>query len=319
MNIVHRWLLLPVLCSVCCLIFLMLYAYRSREHVIKILDRHHRLFKYTSPLRRWYKMIAYICAIVAFACALLRPQWGMREQGGVAQQRDIFIALDVSKSMLAQDVKPSRIALAQKKLLDLLFLLQGDRVGLIFFASGAYMQAPLTADQDLVRGFLGQAQHSIGNGSTRLEEVLRQLLVQIDDGSYRSNIAIIVTDGEDFSRDLASIKKELAQKHVSLITYGIGTLEGGTIPTEKNTPLVDDEGKQVVTRLNELMLRSLAEQTGGIFVRSTPNEADIATIYAYVQQQEHKREQQTQQVYLTERYPWFAALAGLFLVIEMIL
>lgn len=319
MNIVHRWLLVPVLSIVCCLVILIVHAHKRRECVIDVLDHQNRLFKNTSYALRRFKMIAYICAIISLAFVVVRPQWGAREQAGVAQQRDIFIALDVSKSMLAQDVKPSRIGLAQKKILDLLSLLQGDRVGLLFFASGAYMQAPLTADQDLVRGFLEQAHHSIGNGSTRLEEVLRNLLIQIDDGSYRSNIALIVTDGEDFSRDLAAIKKELARKHVSLITYGIGTPDGGTIPTAHNTVMLDDDGKQVVTRLNELMLRALAEQTGGIYVRSTSNESDIAAIYNYIQQQEHKREQQTQQVSMTERYPWFAAAATLFLVIEMIL
>lgn len=320
MNIVHRWLLLPVICVSVVFILLRIVWYRSNEQTIRFLDVQHRLFEHTSPLRRIIKVCLYIVALLSLTLVVVRPQWGVQEGVSTTKQRDIFIALDVSRSMLANDVRPSRMAFVQQKLQHLLSVLQGERVGLLFFSTGAYVQAPLTSDQDLIRDFLRQAHHSIGDGTTRLEQVFKELLSQIDEGAYRSNIALIVTDGEDFSRDLSAIKKELAVKGVVLITYGVGTPAGGTItlPDGKGL-LLNDDGKPVVTRLNELLLQSLADQTGGLYVSATQDATDIALIRSYIEKQEHQREQESSNIRFIDRYPLFAALSAVSLTIEWII
>lgn len=291
--------------------------------LIKKLDSTGHLLRGISRCRMIIRAALSVIALLLLAIVVLRPQWNELPTDNRIKTRDVVIALDVSPSMLADDVKPSRMQLAQKKIKDLIITLGADRVGLIFFSSQAQVQCPLTTDRDLVLKFLDQAQDSIAQASTRLDIALEKLLDLIERGEAKNKIALLVTDGEDFSQDLSGLRQRAQALGVTIITLGVGTSRGGKIPVVdtagRRSLLKDEQGREVLTKLNEPMLRALALQTGGFYVPLSADDTALATVVAFVEKQEqHETEGQQHRQY-EDHYGVFAFGALLALTLEWLL
>lgn len=317
------WRLLPMVGAVFFIaVALLVYQCRRALIIAHLLDPYNRWLAHFSPVRKVIKIILWATACLMLCLAALRPQWGQQDKRVQTKARDLFIALDVSRSMLARDVSPDRITAAVKKLQTLIDALGSDRVGLIFFAGSAIVQCPLTQDKELVRLFLEQAKDSIGSSSTQLEQALEVLLEQVTDGDLRTKIGLVVTDGEDFSHNLTQVRKKVQELGLALITMGIGTSQGAQIPVTQNgitKPLLDEQDKPVISKLNEATLKSLAVQTGGFYLTMTTDNTDVATILAHVQKHELQALDEIEQSGLIDRYPWFALVGLLLLVFEWVL
>ena len=216
--------------------------------------------------------------------ALMRPQWGFEWKESKRRGGDIVIAVDVSDSMSAQDVPPSRIERARRKISDLLEKLHGDRVALVAFAGVAFIETPLTLDYGAYRSFLNLIQPgTIPIKGSNIELALKKSLeaLGIKDGKAevsRGAAIILLTDGEELDGDLTAYG-DIAREHgVKIYVLGIGTPEGAPIPTPEGYKK-DKEGRVVITRLQPDVLEKIAIQTGGTYVQSIGTPKDIEAIY----------------------------------------
>ncbi len=244
-----------------------------------------RLVDRLSPGRRVARTVL-LGASAAFAVlALMRPQWGLQFIETPRVGAEIMIALDVSKSMLAEDVTPNRLERAKADIRDLLSYLDGDQVGLIAFAGRASVLSPLTPDFAFLRMVLdGTGPASVTRGGTRLEEPIRKAVAGFRDTTDVSRSILLITDGEDHDSFPLEAAKEAAERGVRILAIGFGDERGAEIvmtdpTTGERRPLRDADGKIVVSRLDGDTLRQIALTTDGAYIPAGTGVLDLASIY----------------------------------------
>ncbi len=260
-----------------------------------------------------YSALALLFGVLALA----QPRWGFEWQEVRREGVDIVIALDVSNSMLAQDLKPSRLERARREISDFLNLLQGDRVGLIAFAGTAFVQCPLTLDYSAARIFLNSLDVDlIPVQGTNLGEAIRLSLKSFSSTEKKSRALILITDGEDQEGMAETAAKEALEAGVKIFAIGVGAEEGAPIPFPGGFKK-DEAGEVVLTRLDEDALKSIAEITGGGYVRSVSGDMDLENIYfEQLQKKVDSRQLNTQrEKKWQERFQWAAILSLIFLLL----
>ncbi len=227
-----------------------------------------------------------LAAVGAFATlALMRPQWGLELVESRRAGAEIMIALDVSRSMLAEDVAPNRLERSKTEIADLLGLIDGDQVGLIAFAGRASVLSPLTPDFGFLRLALDNAgPNSVGRGGTRLEEPIRKAVDGFGAAGDVSRSIILITDGEDHDSFPLEAAKEAADRGIRILAIGFGAETGADIPvtdpqTGARTLLRDAEGKVVRSRLDGDLLREMALITDGAYIPAGTGLLDLESIY----------------------------------------
>jgi Ca-activated chloride channel family protein len=250
----------------------------------------------SSLTRQIIKLILLSIGLIFLFLALLHPRWNKREENVAQEGRDLFIALDVSRSMLAQDFKPNRLEFAKNKIKELVRQLSCERVGLILFSGATVMQCPLTSDHAAFALFLDSVDvETISSGTTALDKAIKRAIESFKKMPERKHkILIMFTDGEDFSHNLSGVKRDALQANMSIFTLGVGTTEGEPVPVvdaqgNKKEYLRDEKGSVVISRLNEEVLRKLAEESGGNYMPSTHDKADINALVKLVQQFEKEK------------------------------
>ena len=258
-------------------------------------------------------------ALFALVLAAVRPQWGFHWEDARRRGLDILVLLDTSNSMRAQDLKPDRLQQAKWAVRDLATRLNGDRVGLIAFAGSAFLQCPLTSDyaaflltlDDLYPGI-------IPRGGTAIKKAMETALESFEDHVDTDQVIILISDGEDHESDPLALVPELKKKGIRVFSVGVGSLEGELIPaTEGPGFLKDRQGKTVKTVLNENMLKQLALQTGGAYVRAAPGDFGLERIVDENLQQLKRGEFESKRVKVhEERFQWVLGVALALLFIE---
>jgi Ca-activated chloride channel family protein len=244
---------------------------RSRRALQKFATGHlvEKLTQGVSPGRRMIKRILLIMALASIFLALARPQAGFRWEEVKRKGIDILMAVDTSKSMLANDVKPNRLERSKMGIMDFVSRLEGDRVGLIPFAGTAFLMCPLTLDYDAFkRSLMALDTGIIPEVGTDLAAAISQAEFAFSDRANH-RILVLVTDGEDLEGGALRAAKEAAAKGMTIYTVGVGTPAGELIPLDhegkEGAFLKDDKGHMVKSRLDEKMLRQIAETTGGLY------------------------------------------------------
>ena len=316
----------PALVAVGVLLF---YWFKKRRAVIKQLVAYQHqalLFSGYSTNRLIIKKMLYCFTFVFLFLALLQPQWGKTEQVVVQEGRELFIALDISRSMLASDVKPHRLAFAKSKIKKLLQLLPSDRVGLMVFSGASVIQCPLTRDTSLFTMFLDQIDaESISSGTTAIDQALKKIIEMFKQLPARKHKTLVVfTDGEDFSRDLTSVKEEAQKIGLHIFTYGVGTEQGAPVPilNEQGLPVgyeKNEQGNVVLSRLNAGILAVLSAQTGGHSIAATQSDDDIKGLVSSVERYEKEMFEDKQLATQEERYPFFLGGALICMILEWLL
>ncbi|MDD4956225.1 MAG: VWA domain-containing protein [Candidatus Omnitrophica bacterium] len=276
--------------------------------------------------RRKRKDIIKLAALFFIAMALMRPQWGFEWKEVKKQGIDIIIALDTSKSMLAEDVRPNRLERAKLAVKDMVKKLKGDRLGLIAFSGSAFLQCPLTIDYD---GFLlaldDISVDTIPMGGTSISEAIYKAIESYEKEKKENKILIIITDGEDLEGGVDKAVQKAKVAGINIYCVGIGSEEGELVPvrdagTGKTSFLKDMEGNVVKTRLREDVLQSIALQTGGMYVRATGAEFGLDLIYekklAGLEKEEFKSRMEKRYY---ERFQLPLFIAGFLLLIEVFL
>ncbi len=262
-----------------------------------------------SPLRRQLRLLLVLAAIALTAIAIARPQWGEADQPLVRKGIDIVIALDVSRSMTAPDVAPTRARAAAEGLGDLLDHLRGDRVGLVNFAGSAFMRSPLTLDLGAIRQLVDQAQGEAtllrpgSDLSAAMQESLRVL--DIDDAAA-SQVIVIVSDGEEQTQaSLQSTIDRVRLEGVRVYTVAAGTDVGVDIPLNR-------AGATEHTALDRDALERIADGTGG-GVRDTSSVAGLAVEFSRLRQSQFDEADQRAPI---DRFQWFVAAALVLLMLQ---
>jgi Ca-activated chloride channel family protein len=227
--------------------------------------------------------------------ALMRPQWGFKWQEVKKQGIDILIALDTSKSMLAEDVLPNRLDRSKLAIKDLVRKLKGDRIGLVVFSGTAFLQCPLTVDYD---GFVLALDdvdiNSIQVGGTSIANAIYKAIDSYKDAKSKEKVLIIITDGEDLEGGLERAVEKARYHGIQISSVGIGSAEGELIPIKRDDGkmsfLKDTEGNVVKTRLDESVLRKLASATGGMYIRATGSEFGLDMLYSEKLEKMEKQE-----------------------------
>lgn len=260
--------------------------------------------------------LAATCAVLA----LMRPQWGMRVVPASRAGAQIMVALDVSRSMLAEDVAPNRLERAKAEIVDLLSYLDGDQVGLIAFAGRASVLSPLTPDFGFLRLVLeGTGPGSVTRGGTKLAEPIRKAVAGFGPAEGASRAILLITDGEDHDSFALDAAREAAAVGVKIIAIGFGDENGSEIRitdprTGARTLLRDAAGQPVRSRLDGDLLRELALATDGAYVPAGTGVLDLESIYEQHIARLTRGELDGTRTVRDEGYPWFVLLALVFLV-----
>ncbi len=250
--------------------------------------------------------------------ALARPQWGRIEEPVFDQSREIVIAIDLSRSMLAADIKPTRLERAKLLIRSLLEKLAGERVGLIVFSGTAFLQSPLSADYEILREFLPVLTPDyLPEGGTNYSALIDTTLQAFGSGTTADRFLIVLSDGEANDEHWKGSIAELKKKGIRAICLGVGTEAGAMIPDGTGAFVKDERGAVVLSKLNGTSLRELADQTGGTY-RDASAWLDLAGVLRATVETGRKGDfTEKHNVRLVERFQWALAPALLCLLVSL--
>jgi len=318
-----------VVAAACFALALSLYKYYKIKHVLHRLvfaRWNFLLLKHSSSIKRMMKTFFFYGGILFLLLALLRPTWDKKEEEVMQEGRDVLIAIDISRSMLASDEKPNRLHLIKEKVRKLLSNLSCERVGLVLFSGASLIQCPLTKDYHAFFMFLDQVGvESISSGSTSLDQPIQSALKVFQDVSTEATkLLILFTDGEDFGGNVRDLQSRIQEEKLCIITCGVGSLHGAPVP------ILDQEGKQIgyekddenqiiMSCLNETLLQQLAQDSGGIYVHiKSDQDSDLVQIIQKVESFEKYQMQEHKVSSLQEQYPYCVAISLVCFLLEWI-
>lgn len=271
-----------------------------------------------SLVRPQFKFYLQIIALILLIVALARPQFGVKEQTVKRQGMEVMIALDVSNSMLAQDVAPSRLERSKQLLSKIIDGMTEDKVGLVVFAGDAYTQLPITCDYVSAKMFLSSISPSlVARQGTAIGSAIDLSIKSFGLESTASRAIILITDGENHEDDAIGAAKLAKEKGIQVFVLGVGKPEGSPIPLEGSMSFrKDKDGNVVVSKLNEEMCRQIAQAGGGMYLRVDNTNAAQRTLQQELDKLA-KSELETR-VYseYNEQYQSFVIVALILLVIE---
>lgn len=262
-------------------------------------------------------------AFVFVLFALLRPQWGEEKKKLTRKGVDVIFLLDTSLSMLAQDVKPSRIAKATTEIKSFVKKLQGDRVGLIPFAGSSFLQSPLTLDYSAFFLFLEAVDVGfIPEPGSALSDALSNAIRSFPKGEKKYRVVVVFSDGEFHGENLESVLKQAGAEGVRVYAVGLGTSEGEPIPLKAEKGKVvgykkDGSGQVVITHLDDRLLTDMAKRTGGLYFPATGAEQEINLIYQDMQKLGKKEFKEKLMTEKEDHYQLFLAMGTLMLLVSL--
>ncbi len=282
----------------------------------------YRLMPSLSNVRPWLKFILWLSAASLIIITLARPQAGAKLRKEKSEGIEIMICLDVSNSMLAADIKPSRLERAKMALSKLLDNIGDDRIGLIVFAGDAYTQIPITSDLSAVKMFLPAINNKIvPKQGTSISNAIELAMRSFDPNSSLNKAIIIITDGENHEANPVETARECSEKGVRIFTIGVGSPEGCPIaePEVQNAFRKDNSGQVIITRLDEVTLKSIAVAGKGAYVRATNINFGLKEIQAEMQNIEKKGIDKEIYSAYDDRFQFIILIAFILLFIEILL
>lgn len=274
--------------------------------------------------RQIAKRVLLGAALVTLLLALARPQWGFIEEETTASGLDIIVCFDVSRSMLAADVAPNRLAKAKLAAADLLAISRTDRLGLVAFAGSAFLQCPLALDDEAFRQSVRALDTEvIPEQGTALADAIREAAAAFTKDSTGAKAIVVLTDGEDHEEGAVEAARQASKDGIRIFTLGVGTTGGGllksTDPYGNAVFLKDEDGNAVKSRLNEETLKQVADAGGGFYL-PLQNRQTIQTLYqrglAGLPKTDFRSGKSRQWI---ERFQWPLGFAILLLLLEFLL
>ncbi len=321
-NVMYLYLLwlIPILIAFYVMVFRWKKAALQRFGNLELIKK---LTQSISRQRQVGKISLLLLAILFMILALAKPQIGTKLEEVKREGVDILIAIDVSLSMQAEDIKPNRLEKAKHMVSNLIDLLQGDRVGLIAFAGVPFVQCPLTLDYGAAKMFLEiMDTNLIPQPGTAIGAAIMKAMETFDQRERKHKVLILITDGEDHEGEPLKAA-ELAEKDgVVIHTVGIGSVQGVPIPlyneSGRNVGFKKDRDDQVVTsKLDEITLEKIALQTGGKYYRATGSESELRKLYDEISKMEKKELASLKFSQYEDRFQYLLIIALVLLVAEV--
>ena len=264
-----------------------------------------------------FLLVSVAMASLVIALANMRVPKGSEKisRNGI----DVMIALDVSKSMLAQDVQPTRLDRAKQLLSRLIDKLANDRIGIVIFAGKAYLQMPLTGDHAATKMYLSSAStESVPTQGTVIGDALKMCYASFNTKEKKYKAVLLISDGEDHDENALQTADQMAGEGIVINTIGIGSPQGAPIPDASTGQMkTDEEGNTVISRLNEEELKSIAEKGNGIYMLYNNTEEVASRIAAQLATMDQRTVKDDSLINYKSYAQWFLALALLMLVIEL--
>jgi len=310
------------------LALLKIWADKRAQHAVEAFVASERL---RAPLLRgasvvWSGLLygLQLLGLAFIIIAMTRPQYGMKQTELQQSGRNVFIAIDTSKSMLADDMSPNRLARAKLAAQDLLEKIPGDRVGLVAFAGRAFLQAPLTTDHEAVRESIQVLDHTtIPRGGSSLASAIK-LILEITEKTPGQRCGVVMfTDGQETDDGTLAAAKEAAGKHLLILPVGMGTAEGSLIPDpepERQGDYVRDErGNVVKARLQSDLLQEVAAITGARYIELASQALTQPAVDSLLSQLDAKTSDSRQESRPIERYQWPLGLGLLCIIVSQLM
>ncbi len=308
------------------LLLLMVRYKKQRAAQSALVGSHREFLRNVSPTKQVLKSFLMVIGCLFLCISLLRPQWDKSEETIMQEGRDLYIALDISRSMLATDCEPNRLTFAKEKIKKLVKKLSCERIGLILFSGSAFVQCPLTSDYSAFYLYLDAVDAElISSGTTALAQAVQQALTSFAAlPDRKSKLLVLFTDGEDFSHNLHDSKQEATDAGLSIFTIGIGTPEGAPVPLfDPHGKLIghqkDTQGGVVISRLNEGILRTLSQDAGGSYIRATYNDEDIGLFMRLVNAFDKEFLAERKHARYEDQYHYFLLVSFICFALEWLL
>lgn len=286
----------------------------------------HHLLKRLSPNQSLFKSILKILVLcAAFAClalALVNPKIGTKIETVRSQGVDIVFAVDVSKSMLAEDLAPNRLEKSKQLIREIVNNLTSDRVGIIAYAGKAFPQLPITTDYASAKMFLQNMNTDmLSSQGTAIAEAITLAKTYYDDEDQTNRILIIISDGEDHGGEAANVAEEANEEGITIITIGVGTTKGGPIPIKRNGVVLnykkDQNNETVITKLNETTLKDIANEANGAYINGSNTNKVVQTITDLLSKMDKKEFESKQIADFKDQFQWFLGFGIFFLFLDI--
>ncbi len=320
-NYLYLLFILPIVV----LLFLFnLYWKRRKQKEFGDLELINKLSPERSVFKPVFKLVIILLALVGLILGLVNPKIGTKMETVKREGIDIVFAMDVSKSMLAEDVAPSRLEKSKQIVSQIINQLGNDRIGIVAYAGSAFPVLPITTDYSVAKMFLQSMNTGIvSSQGTSLDEAIRLSGTYFDDKSKTSKLLILISDGEDHSEGAEAAAEEANKQGMRIITVGIGTEKGGTIPLRKNGIVEsyqrDNENMVVITKLNRPGLESIAKATKGGYVNGNNTKEVLDYIKKNLDNIQKTEFEATQMADFQSQFQWFLGFAFVLLFLDVFL
>jgi Ca-activated chloride channel homolog len=290
----------------------------ANKQILKRLSPNQSLFK--SIL----KVIVLCLAFACFAIALVNPKIGTKLETVKREGVDIVFAVDVSKSMLAEDIAPNRLEKSKQLVTQIINNLASDRVGIIAYAGRAFPQLPITTDYGAAKMFLQNMNTDmLSSQGTAINEAIKLAKTYFDNEEQTNRVLIIISDGEDHSEEAVNVAEEANDEGIRILTIGVGDEKGDPIPIKKNGILLnykkDNKGETVITRLNEEVLKNIAEEANGVYINGSNTDVVVENIREILNGMEKTEFEAKQFSDFKDQFQWFLGFGIFFLIIDIFL
>jgi len=283
-----------------------------------------RLSPDKSAFKPVLKLIVLCLAIACLAVALVNPKIGTKLETVKREGVDIVFAIDVSKSMLAEDIAPNRLEKAKRVVSEIINNLASDRIGIIAYAGQAYPQLPITTDYGSAKMFLQSMNTDmLSSQGTAIDQAITLATTYYNDEEQTNRVLFVISDGEDHSEGAVKAVEEALDEGIKVFTIGIGTTKGGPIPIKRNgvteSYKKDQNGDMVITKLNDEVLGSIAKKGNGAYVDGSNTEAVVEFVKETLSQMDKKEFEAKQFADFKDQFQWFLGGAILLLFLDIFL
>lgn len=315
------WILLVIPVIVLLFVILQIWKYRTQKRFANS-----KLLKRLSPNQSLFKSILKVTVLsLAFAClaiALVNPKIGTKLETVKRQGVDIVFALDVSKSMLAEDVAPNRLDKSKQLINQIINNLASDRIGIIAYAGKAFPQLPITTDYSAAKMFLNQMNTDmLSSQGTAINEAIELAKTYFNDEEQTNRVLIIISDGEDHSDLASNVAEEASEEGIRIFTIGVGDVKGGQIPIKRNGVLLnykkDSNGETVITKLNEKTLMDIAEEAKGAYIKGDNTAEVIEEIKDILNRMDKTEFEAKEFADFKDQFQWFLGFGIFFLFLDI--
>ena len=297
---------------------------KRRLNSIGDIELINKLVNDASTVKPLIKFILHLFGFSFLLIAIANPQIGSKLEEVKREGVEIMLAVDVSNSMLSEDIKPSRLERTKQSISKLIDKLENDKIGIVIFAGKSFLQLPLTTDYSSAKLITSTlSPELVSTQGTAIGSAIELCLESFSESDKRNRTIILLTDGENHEDDAISAAEKAKEKNITIHSVGMGSIDGGPIPIMQNNQVMgfrkDNEGNVIMTKLNATALEQIASTTNGKFVRASSTELDLSELITEISQMDKTEFESKIFTDFDSKFQIFLILALFFITLELIL